>query len=73
MLPSFALTDATAARVADICGRLDMTPLAIGLAAALVAFLGIDGIAARLDDRFQLLPGNRSAPARQQRLQAAVE
>jgi DNA-binding SARP family transcriptional activator len=44
----FALTPANAAVVADICRRLDGVPLAIELAAARVAPLGVTEIATRL-------------------------
>lgn len=60
--------------VVDICRRLDGMPLAIELAAARVPLLGIDGVRARLDDRFRLLVGGaRTAPSRQQTLRAALE
>src|SRR5262249_52623957 len=44
-----------ASPIAGICRRLDGLPLAIELAAARVASLGVDGIASRLDHRFTLL------------------
>jgi predicted ATPase/DNA-binding CsgD family transcriptional regulator len=72
--PSFALTSATAPSVAEICRRLDGIPLAIELAAARVGVLPPAEIAARLDDRFRLLTaGSRTAAARHQSLQAALE
>src|SRR6516162_3122977 len=43
--------------VAAICRRLDGIPLAIELAAARASALGIEELAARLDDRFHLLTG----------------
>ena len=43
-----------AAAIAAICRQLDGIPLAIELAAARVAALGIEEVAARLDDRFRL-------------------
>ena len=70
--PSFELTDANAAAVAQICAHLDGIPLAIELAAARSATLAPAEIAARLDDRFGLLAGGRSAPARHQTLRALV-
>jgi DNA-binding winged helix-turn-helix (wHTH) protein len=54
-VPRFAPDARAAAAVAGICRRLDGIPLAIELAAARAATLGIDGLAAGLDDRFRLL------------------
>jgi predicted ATPase/tRNA A-37 threonylcarbamoyl transferase component Bud32 len=72
--PSFALTDANAPAVAQICHRLDGIPFAIELAAVRVKVLSVDKILARLEDRFQLLTGgSRTALARQQTLRAAVD
>lgn len=60
--------------VARICQRLDGIPLAIELAAARVRLLGIEGIAARLDDTFRLLTGgSRNALPRQQTLRACID
>jgi predicted ATPase/class 3 adenylate cyclase len=71
--PGFALDDKTAPAVAEICRRLDGIPLAIELAAALIAVLTPNEISARLDDRFRLLgTGKRMATPRQQTLLAAV-
>jgi predicted ATPase len=47
------------ATIAAICRQLDGIPLAIELAAARVATLGIEELAAHLDDRFRLLTGGR--------------
>jgi predicted ATPase len=63
---------------ADICRRLDGLPLAIELAAARVAVLGIEGVALVLhkhfDDRLDLLKGGlRSAPRRHQSLRATFD
>src|SRR5205814_6691260 len=70
----FALTEANAATVATLCRRLDGVPLALKLAAARVALLGLDGLAARLGDRLKLLAqASRDAPSRQQTLQAALD
>jgi non-specific serine/threonine protein kinase len=72
--PDFVLTAHTARAVLEICRRLDGIPLAIELAAARVGVLGVDAIAARLDDRFRLLTGGpRTAPTRQQTLQRALD
>jgi len=70
----FALTDDNVRDVIEICQRLDGMPLALELAAARVPLLGARGVAERLDDRFKLLAGgSRSAPTRQQTLQAALD
>ena len=67
-------TDAALATLAAICRRLDGIPLAIELAAARAAVLGIEELAARLDDRFQLLTGGRrTALPRHQTLRATLD
>ncbi len=72
--PSFVLTPANAAPIADICRRLDGIPLAIELAAARVTLLSVQDIDARLGDRFRLLTGgSRTALPRQQTLQALID
>jgi predicted ATPase/DNA-binding SARP family transcriptional activator len=72
--PRFALTERNADAVAHICRRLDGIPLAIELAAARLSLLSAEQIAARLDDRLQLLSdGNRTALPRQQTLRATIE
>jgi predicted ATPase len=49
-------------------------PLALELAAARVDAFGVDGLAARLDDRFGVLTsGRRTALPRQQTLRAAMD
>jgi predicted ATPase len=56
-----------------IC-RLDGIPLAIELAAARASALGIEALAARLDDRFRLLTGGRrTALPRHQALRATLD
>ena len=70
----FALTAANAATVANLCHRLDGLPLAIELAAARVRALSVAEISERLDSRFRLLTGGgRTAPARQQTLEATLD
>src|SRR5262249_45841346 len=70
----FKLTDANASCVADIGRRLDGVALAIGLAAGRVDVLGVQGLAARLDDRFKLLTrGRRTALPRHQTLSATLD
>jgi predicted ATPase len=60
--------------VVDICRKLDGIPLAIELAAASIAALGLQGIAARLDHPLRL-PGTRrrTAALRHQTLHAALD
>ncbi len=73
-LPSFALTDRNVSAVAEICQRLDGIPLAIELAAARVAVLSPEQLAARLGDRFGLLTGGgRTALPRYRTLRALVD
>src|SRR5580700_3338417 len=72
--PSFSLDARVAAATAGICRRLDGIPLAIELAAARAAALGMEGLAARLDDRFRLLAGgHRTAMPRHQTLRATLD
>ena len=61
-------------RIEEICLQLDDIPLAIELAAARVSSLSVDGLAARLDDRFSLLGGGRGRRRqRQQTLQTMMD
>jgi predicted ATPase/class 3 adenylate cyclase len=72
--PDFAIADDNAAAVARVCARLDGIPLAVELAAARIAVLTPEQIAARLGDRFRLLTGgSRTALRRQQTLRALVD
>lgn len=72
-LPAFEPLEHEAGALSQICRRLDGIPLAIELAAALVATLPLVQIAARLDRRFQLLVGGgRTALHRHQTLEALV-
>jgi predicted ATPase/DNA-binding winged helix-turn-helix (wHTH) protein len=65
---------AEVAAMAAITRHLDGIPLAIELAAARAATLGVDAVASRLHDRFGLLTGGRrTAPARHQTLWAALD
>jgi predicted ATPase len=60
--------------IAGICRRLDGIPLAIELAAARAAALGIEELAVRLDDCFHLLTeGRRTALPRHQTLRATLD
>ena len=72
--PGFSLTGENCGQVAQLCWTLDGVPLAIELAAARIRALSVEQIADRIDDRFRLLAsGDRTAPPRQQTLQAAVD
>ena len=72
--PQFTLTDRNVRPISRICRRLDGLPLALELAAARIRVLSTDEIAARLDDRFDLLvAGARTATLRQQTLRAAID
>jgi len=71
---TFALTERNAPAVLQICQRLDGLPLALELAAARLGHLGVEDVAARLDDRFALLTGgSRTSLPRQQTLRATME
>ena len=71
----FALTDANAPAVIELCRALDGLALAIELAAARVPTLGMQRLLSSLQDRLKLLtrPHDRAAPARQQTLRATLE
>ena len=72
--PDFSPTGADSATIKEICARLDGMPLAIELAAARVAALSLDEIAARLGDSLDVLAaGSRTARTRQQTLRATIE
>jgi predicted ATPase len=71
---SFMLDDTEVPAVIEICRRLDGVPLALELAAARVDTFGARGLAARLDDRFEVLTsGRRTALPRQQTLRATID
>jgi predicted ATPase/DNA-binding winged helix-turn-helix (wHTH) protein len=71
---SFELIDADVPTVAEICRRLDGIPLAIELAAGRVSAFGVSGLAALLDDRFDLLKfGRRTALRRHHTLEATLD
>jgi predicted ATPase len=72
--PSFRLDQQNAARVAEICSRLDGIPLALELAAARISVMSLEDLASRLDDRFRALrSGSRTATPRQQTLRATID
>src|SRR4029453_19040965 len=63
-----------ATTIASICRRLDRMPLAPWLAAGRASALGIEELAARLEDRFGLLTGGRrTALPRHQALRATLD
>jgi predicted ATPase len=71
-IEDFALTDANAPLVAEICQRLDGLPLAIEFAAPRVEVLGVKGLAARLDDSLPLLEVRHRAGTPRHRTMRAV-
>jgi predicted ATPase len=75
LVEDFALNDANTPRVVEICRRLDGLPLAIEFAAPRVAVLGVEGLAARLDDILPLLVARRPRAAlpRHQTMRAVLD
>jgi predicted ATPase len=72
--PDFALTEANAAAVAEICARLDGLPLAIELAVARIKLLPPEAMLSRLQSRLRLLTGgSRDRAVRQQTLRGAID
>ncbi len=72
--PHLLLDQNTAVAAAGICRRLDGIPLAIELAAARAATLGLEGVASRLDHQFKILTGGyRAALPRHQTLRATID
>ncbi|MEH2472649.1 putative ATPase [Nitrobacteraceae bacterium AZCC 2161] len=70
----FAPDRESLASIAAICRRLDGIPLAIDLAATRVATLGLQQVAAGLDDRLGMLSGGRrTALPRHQTLRATLD
>src|SRR6185437_13893470 len=59
--------------ISQVCARLDGIPLAIELAAARSASLGVDGLLAGLDDHLRLLAGSRVAHERHRSLRAVID
>jgi predicted ATPase/DNA-binding winged helix-turn-helix (wHTH) protein len=72
--PQFSPDGRVAVAIAAICRHLDGIPLAIELAAARTNALGVEELAARLDDCFHLLTsGRRTALPRHQTLRATLD
>jgi non-specific serine/threonine protein kinase len=72
--PAFRLHGGNHRAIVDICHRLSGIPLAIELAAVRVRALPVEQIAARLEDRFDILTGGSSAVLpRQQTLRATLD
>src|SRR6266568_7382778 len=59
IVEDFALTDANAPLIVEICQRLDGLPLAIEFAAPRVEVLGVEGLAAGLNHSLPLLTARR--------------
>jgi predicted ATPase/DNA-binding winged helix-turn-helix (wHTH) protein len=72
--PRFSPDGCVAEAIAAVCRYLDGIPLAIELAAARTTALGVEELAARLDDCFHLLTGGRrTALPRHQTLRATLD
>jgi len=70
----FALSDANAPVIADICRQLDGIPLAIELAASRVKVFSPQQVRERLNERFRMLTGgSRDVLPRQQTLRALID
>lgn len=72
VVPGFELSGAHQRAVGEICAQLDGLPLAIELAVARLRVLTPEQIRDRLSDRALLTRGTRTAPIRQQTLQACI-
>lgn len=71
--PSFALTEANATAVAQVCAKLDGLPLTIELAAARIKYLSPQALLSRLEHRLEVLrDGPVDLPPRQQTLRNAI-
>jgi predicted ATPase/DNA-binding CsgD family transcriptional regulator len=75
VVPGFALDAHNRAAVLALCKRLDGIPLAIELATVRLRALPLEQLAARLEQRFQVLTGGRRSAAlpRHQTLRTAID
>src|SRR6201999_707644 len=75
IVEDFALTDANAALIVSICRRLDGLPLAIEFAAPRVQVLGVERLAARLEDSLTRLlrARHRTSLPRHRTMQAVLD
>jgi predicted ATPase len=74
VVEDFALTDANAPLVVEICRRLDGLPLAIVFAECRVAVLRVEGLSAGLDNSLRLLGARRrTAEPRHRTMRAVVD
>src|SRR5205085_12700979 len=74
IVEDFALTDANAPLIVEICQKLDGLPLAIEFAAPRVEVLGVEGLAAGLDHSLPLLTARRrTAMPRHRTLRTVVD
>jgi predicted ATPase/class 3 adenylate cyclase len=72
--PDFKVTNENALAIAEICHRLDGSPLAIELAAARIKLLSPQMMLSRLAGSLKLLTGGAlDLPARQQTLRATID
>ncbi|BAN28202.1 winged helix-turn-helix domain-containing protein [Caballeronia insecticola] len=70
----FQIDESSLGLIGEICRRLEGFPLAIELAAARSAALGLDTVRMHLDDRFAILRGgSRDLPPRHQTLRAVFD
>ncbi|MEV0584278.1 LuxR C-terminal-related transcriptional regulator [Nonomuraea sp. NPDC050310] len=65
VVPGFAVTEENRAAVRALCARLDGMPLAIELASVRLRAIPLQGLLARLEDRFSLLTVRRGVPRHQ--------
>lgn len=71
--PAFVLTEAGLATAVDLCRQLDGLPLAIEMAAARVATLGLDEVHRQLGQRLRMLKDVRGTLARHHTLRSMFD